>query len=313
MKILVPDTIELELEPIEDVVVVQYAVAEPIPDEHTDAQMLVVWGNPPAALAREAKRLHRLEFVQSLFAGPDSALAAGFAENVLIAGGQGLHDATVSEHALALILAAARQLSRTVRAQIGHRWAGELVGLQAFENQRAFTTLQDAHVAIWGFGGIARSLAPLLRMLGARVTGIARSARTEDGVDVVSTDRLAEVLPTADVLVMILPSTPETAHALGESELRLLSNHAWLVNVGRGITVDEAALVHALRDGRLAGAALDVAEVEPLPVDSDLWDLPNVIITPHIAGGRPRGASALITENAIAHMTGGVIRNLVPR
>lgn len=159
MKILVPDTTLIELEPIEDVVVVQYAVAEPIPEEHTDAQMLVVWGNPPAQLAREATRLHRLEFVQSLFAGPDSALAAGFAENVVIAGGQGLHDATVSEHALALILAAARQLSRTVRAQIGHRWAGELVALQAFENQRAFTTLQDAHVVIWGFGGIARSLA----------------------------------------------------------------------------------------------------------------------------------------------------------
>ena len=311
MKILVPDIIQLE--PIEDVVVVQYAVAEPIPEEHTDAQMLVVWGNPPAQLAREATRLHRLEFVQSLFAGPDSALAAGFAENVVIAGGQGLHDATVSEHALALILAAARQLSRTVRAQIGHRWAGELVALQAFENQRAFTTLQDAHVVIWGFGGIARSLAPLVRMHGARVTGIARSARTEDGVDVVSSDRLAEVLPTADVLVMILPSTPETARALGESELQLLSNHAWLVNVGRGSTVDEAALVRALRDGELAGAALDVAEVEPLPVDSGLWDLPNVIITPHIAGGRPRGAGALIAENAIAHMTGGAIRNLVSR
>jgi phosphoglycerate dehydrogenase-like enzyme len=313
VKILIPNAAMVTLEPIEDTVVVEYDVSRPIPEEHTDAEMLVAWGNPPDLLAQEARRLHRLRFVQALFAGPDAVVAAGFADDVVIAGGQGLHNATVAEHALALILAAVRQIPRTVRAQLGHRWAGELTGLQAFENRVALTTLQDAHVVVWGYGGIARTLTPLLQALGARVTGVARSARTVDGIEVVSSDQLPEVLPTADILVMILPASPETRHALGEEQLRLLPEKSWVVNVGRGVTVDEIALVRALKEGWVAGAALDVAEVEPLPVDSPLWDLPNVLITPHIAGGRPRGAAELIRENAIAFMTGGTIRNLVRR
>lgn len=310
MKILIPDTVAVdpaELQDGLDLDVVVYPVAEPIPEEHTDAEALVIWGNPPDQLADAARRLTRLRWIQDLAAGPGGVLKAGFAEQVVITSGRGLHDATVSEHALALTLAAARHLHRTVRAQIGHRWAGELGGLQPLDNAQGFSTLRDATVVIWGFGGIGRTLAPLLSALGAHVVGVARSARSEDGVEVV--DDVDAVLPTADVLVMILPSAPSTDRALDARRLAMLPPHAWLVNVGRGSTVDEDALVEALRARGIAGAALDVTQTEPLPVDSSLWDLPDVIITPHAAGGRPLGAADLIRKNVRALQAGEPLTN----
>jgi len=121
------------------------------------------------------------------------------------------------------------------------------------------------------------------------------------------------VLPTADVLVNILPTAASTDRALDARRLALLPRTAWLVNVGRGSTVDEDALVDALRGGGLAGAALDVTRTEPLPVDSPLWDLPNVLITPHAAGGRPLGAAALIIANAQALRRSEPLTNVVDR
>lgn len=313
MKILIPDTIAIDPAELQDAAldVVVYPVAAPIPEEHTDAEALVVWGNRPDQLADAAGRLKRLRWIQDLAAGPAAVLQAGFDPEIVITSGRSLHDATVSEHALTLILAAARHLHRTVRAQIGHRWAGELGGLQPLDNAQGFSTLRDATVVIWGFGGIGRTLAPLLSALGANVVGVARSARSENGYRVV--DDIDAVLPDADVLVMILPSAPSTDRALDARRLALLPPRAWLVNVGRGSTVDEDALVDALRMGAIAGAALDVTRTEPLPVDAPLWDLPDVIITPHAAGGRPLGAPALIRKNARALAAGAPLVNLVER
>jgi phosphoglycerate dehydrogenase-like enzyme len=311
VKILIPDTIVVDPAELQGVDVAFYPVGEPIPDEHTDAEALVVWGNRPDQLADAARRLKRLRWIQDLAAGPAAVLQAGFGDDIVITSGLSLHDATVSEHALALILAAARHLHRAVRAQIGRRWAAELGGLQPLDNAQGFTTLQDATVVVWGFGGIGRTLAPLLSALGANVVGVARSARSEDGYEVV--DDIDAVLPTADVLVMILPSAASTDRALDARKLALLPRNAWLVNVGRGSTVDEDALVDAIRAGALAGAALDVTATEPLPLDSPLWDLPDVIITPHAAGGRPRGAAALIQNNARALEAGTPLTNLFER
>ncbi len=315
MKILVPDTIPLDpAELAEDglaLEAVTYAASGPLPDAHLDAEALVAWGNGPGSLADAASRLTRLRWVQDLAAGPAATLQAGFGPDVVITSGRSLHDATVSEHALALVLAAARHLPWAVRAQIGHRWAGELGGLQPLDNAEGFSTLRGATVVVWGFGGIGRRLAPLLSALGADVVGVARSARTDGGVRVV--DDVDAVLPDADVLVMILPSDPSTDDALDARRLALLPPRAWLVNVGRGSTVDEDALVDALRAGRLAGAALDVARTEPLPVDSPLWDRPDVLITPHAAGGRPLGAPALIRRNARALLAGRPLTNVVER
>jgi len=311
MKLLLPDSIELDLPA--DIGGIVYAVDRPIPDEHADAEALVVWGNPSWQLRDAAERLTGLRWVQTLAAGPDAVLAAGFAPEVVITGGTGLHDVTVAEHALALTLAAARRLHLLVRAQIGRRWAGEMGGLQPVSEPGSFRTLRDARVAVWGFGGIAATLSPLLAALGARVTGIARSAGERHGFPVVAPSDLPTLLPETDVLINILPATDDTRHAVNAEVLSLLPPHAWLVNVGRGATVDEAALVNAVRGRRLAGAALDVFETEPLPPTSPLWDEPDVIISPHAAGGRPIGATTRIADNYRAFGEGAPLTGVVHR
>jgi phosphoglycerate dehydrogenase-like enzyme len=311
VKLLLPDSIDLDVETPPDVETVVCSINDPVPEDHTDAEALVVWGNRPDWLKDAATRLTRLRWVQTLAAGPDEVLAAGFDPSVVITAGQGMHDRPVAEHALALVLAAARRVNLLVRAQIGHRWAGELGGRQPVVPVNSFRTLRGARVAIWGFGGIATTLVPHLTALGATVTGVARRAGERSGFPVVTPSDLPEILPDTDVLINILPATPDTRHAVDADVLALLPAHAWLVNVGRGATVDEAALLAAIRENRLAGAALDVFETEPLPPDSPLWDEPNVIVSPHAAGGRPIGAADLIARNLAALRAGEPLLNVV--
>ena len=311
MKLLLPDSIDLDVDVPDGVIPVVYAIDRPVPEEHTDAEAMVVWGNPPHLLRDAAQRLTNVRWVQTLAAGPDAVLEAGFPNGVVITAGRTLHDLPVTEHALALVLAAARRLNLLIRAQVGHRWAGELGGLQPVAPVNNFRTLRGARVTIWGFGGIAGTLAPHLKALGATVTGVARTAGERHGFPVVATTDLPDLLPRTDVLIMILPTTPETERALDATRLALLPAHAWLVNVGRGSTIDEAALLNAVRSRRLAGAALDVFDTEPLPPESGLWDEPNIIITPHAAGGRPIGAAELISVNLAALCAGAPLRHVV--
>lgn len=295
--------------------VVAYAMKEPVPDEHVDADVLVTWSSPPRVVADAARRLTRLRWVQTLAAGPDVAVAAGFAPDVVISSGRSLHDDTVAEHTLGLVLALVRRLDVSFAAQQEHRWAKEITFAQEAPETAASYTLDGARVTIWGFGSIAARLAPLLSALGAHVTGVAGTAGERHGFPVVTADDLPTMLPRTDLLISLLPATPGTRHALDAATLALLPPHARFVNVGRGATVDEAALVDALRGGRLAGAALDVMQTEPLPADSPLWDAPGMILTPHVAGGRPRGAARFLAEQLTAWRTGGpeALRNVVAR
>lgn len=311
--ILLPSTMSDDPALPADVRVVRYDVHEPVPDDAVDAEVLVLWGNDPEQTADAARRLTHLRWVQTLAAGPDAALAAGFADEVVLTSGRGLHDGPVAEHTLALVLAAARRLPDLVRAQGEHRWAGELGGMQEAQPGNAFRTLDGAHVLIWGFGSIAARLAPLLSALGAQVTGVATAAGDRYGFPVVSPFDLPDHLPYTDVLISLLPATEQTRHAVDAGVLSLLPPRAWVVNVGRGATLDESALLDALRSGRLAGAALDVFETEPLPAGSPLWDEPRVLISPHAAGGRPRGAGELVAANLAAFLGGGELRNVVAR
>ena len=312
MKLLYPTSTELDLSALpSEVEAHPYEVDQNIPAEHEDAEALVVWGNTPEMLSDAAKRLQNLKWVQSLAAGPDKVLAAGFSSDIAVTSGSGLHDRTVAEYALGLLLVAARRFHEMRDAQREGRWPGELGGVQPVKPKDDFRTLEDANITVWGFGSIGQTLAPYLEMLGAKVTGVAQSEGERAGFQVHTEDALGELLPQSDALVMILPSTEGTKHALSTEYLERLPTHAWLVNVGRGDTVDEAALVKALQEGQLAGAALDVFETEPLPEDSPLWTLPNVFISPHAAGGRPRGAAALIERNVAHYLAGEELENVV--
>ncbi|MGY1683294.1 phosphoglycerate dehydrogenase [Geodermatophilus sp. SYSU D01176] len=313
MKVLLPDSVPLDPALPEGVEAVRYDAGAPVPEEHLDAEVLVVWGNAAADLRAVAGRMPRLRWIQTLAAGPDVVLGAGFPDDVLVTSGVGLHDRPVTEHALALVLALLRRLPAAIAAQAEHRWAGELGGLQPLHPDGAVTTLLDARVLVWGFGNIGQNLAPLLQALGAQVRGVGRSAGERSGFPVVAEDRLEAELGQTDVLVMILPATEATTHALDAARLAALPRHALVVNVGRGTTVDETALVAALTEGRIAGAALDVTEVEPLPADSPVWDAPNLLLTPHAAGGRPVGADDLVAANLEALLAGRELRNVVPR
>lgn len=293
--------------------VVPYSVNEPIPDEHTDAEILVVWGNPPKVLADAARRLKRLRWVQTLAAGPDLVLDSDFGPDVVVSSGQSLHDDTVTEHTLALILATVRRIDVSLAAQREHHWAKEITFAQADPVTGREYTLDGARVTIWGFGSIALRLAPLLTTLGAQVTGVASRAGERSGYPVVDAAGLDALLTETDLLVSLLPALPDTRHILDARLLSLLPPSARFVNVGRGATVDEAALVDALTSGRLAGAALDVMETEPLPEDSPLWDVPNLILTPHVAGGRPRGAARFLADQLTAWRAGTDLRNVATR
>ena len=310
--VLLPDTLDGEPALPAAVQAVRYDARQPLPAA-ADAQVLVVWGSSRSWLADAAGRVPGLRWVQSLAAGPDDVLAAGFGPDVVVTSGRGLHDLPVAEHTLALTLALVRSVPDLVRAQQQHRWAAELGGLQPLHPDGCLRTLLDARVTIWGFGSIAAHLAPALAALGADVTGIATAAGVRHGFPVVTSSVLSVVLPRTDLLIGLLPATGSTRHAIGPAALALLPPPALLVNVGRGATLDEAALLAALRAGQLAGAALAVVEPEPLAADSPLWDEPSVLISPHAAGGRPVGAAELVADNLVRFVSGSPLRNVVQR
>ncbi len=310
MKILVPDTIKLDLSTLEDQAFV-YQVDQPIPAEHRDAEVLVVWRNTSDNLTDAARSMPHLRLVQTLAAGPDSVLSTGFADGVAITSGRSLHDGPVAEHALALVLAAVRRLDVLQDSQKSGTWNQPYNAAQSDPATEQLYTLDGAKVTIWGFGSIAGRLAPLLATLGAKVTGVANSKGDRYGFPVVSTEELPDVLGTTDVLISILPATPETTDSLNKEILAALPSSAIFVNVGRGATVAEDALLAALTEGRLRAAALDVTKVEPLPADSPLWSAPNLIITPHVAGNRPKGSARLVTENVTALKDGKPLTNQV--
>ncbi|MGW6129687.1 phosphoglycerate dehydrogenase [Cellulomonas sp. NPDC055163] len=311
--VLIPTGLDLDPTLPDDVEAAWYDPREPVPEEHVDAEVLVVWASPAHVLEDAARRLHRLRWVQTFAAGPDAVLGAGFADDVVVTSGRGLHDDPVAEHTLALVLAGVRALPDLVRAQDEHRWARELSGNHPGRPADALRTLSGAHVLVWGFGSIAARFAPLLTALGAHVTGVATTAGERAGYPVIAASEVGRALPGTDVLVAILPATEATRHAIGADVLAQLPRHAWVVNVGRGSTLDEAALLDALRGDRLGGAALDVFETEPLPADSPLWSERRVIVSPHAAGGRPVDPGGLLTENLALFVAGRPLRNTVTR
>jgi phosphoglycerate dehydrogenase-like enzyme len=212
-----------------------------------------------------------IRWVQLPFAGVENAFAAGIIDPARTwTCAKGLYAEPVAEHALTLALAGLRLLPERIRAR---RWGTP-----------AGTSLYDASVTILGGGGITERLLGMLAPFRVRATVVRRHDGPVPGAArTVTTDRLTETLPGALVVFVALALTPDTTHIIGRPQLEAMAEHAWLVNVARGPHVQTGALVDALREGTIAGAALDVTDPEPLPDGHPLWDLPNCIITPHTA------------------------------
>lgn len=314
MKLLYPTSLALNTSLLEgfSVSLHAYDVKTPIPEDLIDAEILVTWANAASNLKDAASRMKNLRWIQSLAAGPNDVLNAGFdASKITVTTGSGLHDHTVAEHTLGLLLNAARRFYEMRDYQLKGEWPGHLGGPQPDRPAGAFTTLRDARILIWGFGNIAKTLTPHLTGLGAHVRGIARRQSIRSGIEVYSEDKLPELLPETDALVMILPGSDSTRHALNAERLKLLPKHAWVVNVGRGTSVDEDALFEALESGEIGGAALDVFETEPLPRESRLWKARNLVVSPHAAGGRPQGAEEVVAENLRRFLAGQELKNVI--
>ena len=313
MKLLYPTSLELNVESLEgfSVELKPYNVKEPLPDDLIDAEALITWTNTSENLKDAAQRMTKLRWIQSLAAGPNDVLNAGFSKDIIISTGSGLHDETVAEHTLGLLLNAARGFYEMRDYQRDGKWPGHLGGPQPDRQKGTFRTLKGANILIWGYGNIGRTLTPYLRVMGANITGVARSRRVRDGVEVFSEKSLPDLLPTTDALVMILPGSDATRHALSAERLKLLPEHAWVVNVGRGTSIDDDALVSALEKGVVGGAALDVFHSEPLPESSPLWKAPNLILSPHAAGGRPRNSEVLIADNLRRFIAGQSLKNVI--
>ena len=253
--------------------------ASPPSHEAAGADALLIWNVRGGYIRRHWSEFTRLRWIQVGSAGVDRMLFPELvASDVTLTNARHIFDQALAEYTIALMLALSKDLQTTFRYQTEHEWVSRLSD-----------TVSGKSVVLLGVGPIARRTAQLAKALGMSVRGIGRSARDGDPDfgDIGGPGDVPSFFENADYVVMILPSTPETAGMIDATALSALKPTARLINVGRGVTLDQDALAAALREGRLAGAALDVMTPEPLPKDSPLWDLPNLIVSPHMSGDHP--------------------------
>ncbi len=267
----------------------------------------------PGPLA-EAKGLR---WIQLVSAGAEHILEAGVgATDVVVTTASGIHGVAMAEYTLGVMVMLARRMPLVLRESERHQWKpGRLRNYYGEE-------LWGKTLGILGLGAIGQRVATAVRCLGMRVIGLRRSGPGGEGlpeglVDAVfGPEALTDLLGQSDFLLVALPLTAETRGLLGEKQLRAMKPSSYLINVARGGIVDESALARALREGWIAGAASDVFAQEPLPPDSEIWDLPNLIVTPHIAGGTMPyldRAAELFRENLERYLAGRPLMNLLDK
>jgi D-2-hydroxyacid dehydrogenase (NADP+) len=264
---------------------------------------------PPDIVGRAPK----LRWVQLTAAGAEELLDSELARSgVTLATASGIHAVPIGEYVMGAMLAFAKGLPGATRAQAARIWRPYLA-----------EELYGKTVGILGLGAIGGYVAKLAKADGMRVLAIRRSVRRRavgqkaavaDVDELLPPSDLPYLLSQADYLVIAVPLTAESRGLIGERELRTMRPTARLINVSRGAVVDEAALVRALKEEWIAGAALDVFQEEPLAPDSELWGMDNVILTPHISGGTPvymERAVALFCDNLRRYLAGEPLRNAV--
>lgn len=273
-----------------------------------------------AALAAVIERslvssLGRLRWVQAPASGVGHLLSAELAaSDIVLTSARGIRARAIAEHVMMVTLALARQLRRVVQRQAEHAWA-----LDEFESAGTVRTLLGTRMGIVGLGSIGTEVARLASAFGMDVSATRRrlDAPIPAGVErVLPPERLPELLAESDVIVLAPTLTPATQLLIGRDALGHVKPGAMLVNVGRGGLVDDVALLEALANGRLGGAALDVFTREPLDRSSPYWDLPNVIVTPHIAGAMEdfwTPLVALFAENLRRFERGEPLLNVVDK
>jgi phosphoglycerate dehydrogenase-like enzyme len=260
------------------------------------------------------RKAPRLKWIQFASAGVDKAMEAGLLQSDLIlTTSSGIHAVPIGEYVLGSMLMFAHHFHQAARQQAGHQWA-----------HYASSELRDKTLGIVGYGHIGREVARLALCFGMQVIAMtsqapgsgAREEGQAQAVTLLAPARLRDLLAQSDYVLVSVPLVTSTHRLIGESELRAMRPSAFLVNISRGRVIDEAALVRVLQEKRIAGAGLDVFETEPLPGDSPLWDMENVILTPHSAGSHQRyneRATALFCDNLRRYLAGEPLINQVDK
>jgi phosphoglycerate dehydrogenase-like enzyme len=259
---------------------------------------------------RLLERAPALRWIQTVSTGVDRILTPELnSSSVTVTNMSGIHEAAIAEYVLMVMLMFIKQMPRSFYQQIEGRWQWYAVDVLAGKT-----------VGIVGLGRIGREVARVSRFFDMRVLATRRSAaegETADHVDALyPVSRLHDLLAQSDFVVMAVPLTADTTGLIGEAELGAMKHSARIINVARGKVIDEAALTQALQEGRLAGAGLDVYAQEPLPPDSALRHMRNVIFTPHVAGdleSYDAKACALFADNLRRYADGEPLRNVVDK
>ena len=239
------------------------------------AEATIIFGWPRA---EELHNARSLKWLQTMWAGTDEYEGEGILPpGVIMTSSSGSNSLSVAEHMLASLMALCRRLPTYRDSQRAHRW----------EDEGVMKTIHGGTVLVVGAGHIGSTFAGMCRALGAHTVGLKRTVRGPvEGFDAVfSLEKLDELLPQADVVALCLPHNAQSAGLMNEARIALMKDDAIFINAGRGSALDQDALGRAMEKGKLWGAALDVTVPEPLPEDSPLWDIPNLLITPHVAGG----------------------------
>jgi D-2-hydroxyacid dehydrogenase (NADP+) len=221
------------------------------------------------------RRATRLQWIQCLATGVDQILRCpSLRPDTVLTSGRGAHGAPMRETVVYLMMAVSRDVKTLVEEQKAHVW-----------NRRFYSLLTGKTAVIVGVGVVGTAIGQLLRAFGMHVIGVTRTTRAVESFDeMMPTDRLVEAASRADFLINVLPANADNALLFGRAVFAAMKPTAYYISAGRGQTVDEPALIAALRERRIAGAGLDVFQNEPLPADSPFWNLPNVFITPHLGG-----------------------------
>ena len=265
----------------------------------------VILGNVEPALLKYAEEL---KWLQLNNAGTEGFCDGALPKDAVLTNATGAYGLAISEHMIGVLFELQKKLNLYARNQREHIWRSE----------GHVHVIQGSRVLVIGMGDIGTMFARKMKALGCRTVGIKRrEGRKPEGVDDLYTlERLERELPKADIVAMSLPGNQDTYHMMNAERLALMKENAVLMNVGRGITVDTDALVKALQEKRIAGACLDVTDPEPLPAEHPLWDMENVILTPHISGGYalPETLEQILTiciENLECYMVQRPLRNLI--
>lgn len=288
----------------------EFAICEDVDSvkrEIEDADVLICWRVTPEVLACARK----LKWIQFGSAGIDHTVFPELlASDIVLTTMSGIHAVPVAEHVIAQMLALTRRLDLAIKLQLEHRYERAEIAWTAGE-------LSGKTVGIVGLGKIGLAIARLASAFGMRVVGTKRTVSVIEGVaKVFPPEGLIEMLPKVDYLVLVVPLTGDTRALIGRRAIERMKDGSYLINVARGAMVDHEALGDALRDGKLAGAALDVFPQEPLPTDSPIYEFPNLIMTPHTgSSGRRYGqrAAEVFRRNFEAFTTGGEMINVYNR